>query len=274
MRSSVSFLFVSGALVASMACAPAGPPPAQEAAADPCEGLNTLADAEKADGWELLFDGKTMDGWHGYNAGDTEFWSIEDCALKTAGTEDNYGSDQRVDLTTDGDYRNFEITVDWKATTAGNSGLLYGAAEDPKYTTGWETGPEYQFVDDEAQFADEEGNLTDLKEGQKAGANYAMHPANDQKDLKPVGEWNTTKLVVNGPHVEHWLNGKKILEFERWTDEWKARRDASKWGEYKDYGLSETGRIVLQDHGSEFWFRNIKIREIGGDSDEAEESEE
>ncbi len=267
MRSSVSFLFVSGALVASMACAPAEPPPAQEAAADPCEGLNTLADAETRDGWDLLFDGKTMDGWHGYNEGDTEFWSIEDCALKTAGTEDNYGSDQRVDLTTDGDYKNFELVVDWKATTAGNSGIIYAVVEDPKYDAAWKTGPEYQLLDDV-------GYPEELKPAQYSASDYDMIAASEDKDLKPVGEWNHTKLVVNGPHVEHWLNGEKVVEFERWSDEWKARRDASKWGEHKDYGLAETGRIVLQDHGSEFWFRNIKIREIGEDPDEAEESEE
>ncbi len=264
MKSRIFLLLMSGALVASIACAPAEPPPAQEAAADPCEGLNILADAENRDGWDLLFDGKTMDGWHGYNEGDTEFWSIEDCALKTEGTED---SDQRVDLTTDGDYRNFEITVDWKATTGGNSGIIYAVVEDPKYGTAWETGPEYQLLDDV-------GYPEELKPAQYSASDYDMIAASEDKDLKPVGEWNHTKLVVNGPHVEHWLNGEKVVEFERWSDEWKARRDASKWGEHKDYGLAETGRIVLQDHGSEFWFRNIKIREIGEDPDEAEENEE
>jgi hypothetical protein len=78
--------------------------------------------------------------------------------------------------------------------------------------------------------------------------------------LIPVGEWNTTRLVVNGPHIEHWLNGQKIVEFERWTAEWKKLRDAGKWKEYPDYGLAKTGRIAIQDHGSVFWFRNIKIR--------------
>ena len=95
-----------------------------------------------------------------------------------------------------------------------------------------------------------------------------MLAPSEDKELKPIGEWNSTKIVVNGPHVEQWLNGKKTVEFERWTDEWKARRDASKWNEHKDYGLAATGRLVIQDHGSEFWFRNIKIREIGADSDD------
>jgi len=96
-----------------------------------------------------------------------------------------------------------------------------------------------------------------------------MHLPNDQKRLKPVGEWNTTRLVVNGTHVEHWLNGKKILEFERWGDAWKALRDACstqelpcKWRDYPGWGMAPSGRIVLQDHGSAFWFRNVKLRPL------------
>ena len=265
MKVRVFLLLMSGALVASMACTQAEPPPPQEeqeAAVDPCEGLNTLTDAEKAEGWKLLFDGATTAGWHAYNGGGAEAWMIEDCALKSVGAEGNYGSDTRVDMTTDGEFTNFELVIDWKATTAGNSGLMYGVIEDPKYDTAWKTGPEYQFVDDEAQFDDGEGNLIDLEEYQKAGANYAMHNAAEDKELKPVGEWNSTKIVVNGPHVEHWLNGKKIVEFERWTDEWNELKNSGKWKDAPDYGDAKTGRIVIQDHGSVFWFRNIKIREI------------
>jgi hypothetical protein len=249
---------MAGALACSLACAPAEePPPEPAAVVDPCEGFNTLTEAEKNEGWELLFDGKTMNGWHGYNGGTTEAWSIDDCAVRSAGTDDNYGSDKRVDVATDSEYTNFEFVVDWKASPAGNSGLMYGVLEDEKYEAAWETGPEYQFLDDAGWPTPEE-----LTDSNYTGADYDMLAPNDQKELKPVGEWNTTKLVVNGPHVEHWLNGKKILEFERWSDEWKARRDASKWGEHKDYGLAKTGRVVLQDHGSEFWFRNIKLRVI------------
>ena len=261
MRSRASLLLMCGALVTAIACAPAAePPPAQEAAADPCAGLNTLTDAESADGWQLLFDGSSLNGWHGYNGQSTEAWAIDDCAIKSAGTEDNSGSDERADVATDREYTNFELVLDWKATTGGNSGLIYAVVEDPKYKTAWRTGPEYQLADDLSWETPKAVTST--------AADYDMLAPSDEKELKPVGEWNVTKLVVNGPHVEHWLNGGKVLEFERWTDEWKARRDASKWGEHKDYGLAETGRIVLQDHGSKFWFRNIKIREIGADSDD------
>ena len=258
MKARVFLLLMSGALVASMACTQAAPPPPQEEAqmaVDPCAGLNALTEAEKAEGWKLLFDGATTAGWHGYNGQDTSAWMIEDCALKSVGTEGNYGSDKRADMTTDDEFTNFELVIDWKATTAGNSGLMYGVVEDPKYDTAWKTGPEYQFVDDV-------GFPEKLEEWQKAGANYAMHNAAEDKELKPVGEWNTTKIVVNGPHVEHWLNGKKIVEFERWNDEWNELKNSGKWKDAPDYGDSKTGRIVVQDHGSVFWFRNIKIREI------------
>jgi hypothetical protein len=254
MRAGVVCWLLSGALAASVAGGGAEPP-ARQPAASSCATGNTLTDAERAAGWELLFDGKSLSGWHGYNGQSTGSWKVEDCALWTVGTAGNYGSDLRADLATDREYTDFEISLDWRASKGGNSGLMYGVVESPKYKAAWLTGPEYQFIDDV-------GFPEKLEEWQKAGANYAMHLPNEQKRLKPVGEWNNTRILVKGTHVEHWLNGTKILEFERWTDEWKKRRDSGKWKEAPDYGLAKTGRIVLQDHGSEFWFRNIKIRQI------------
>jgi len=247
--------FVFTALACSIACKQGEqrtPPPA----VSPCDGVNALTDAEKTAGWKLLFDGKSKSGWHGYNGQGVDSWTVEDCALKTVGTEGNYGSDKRADLATDAEFKDFEISVDWRASKGGNSGLMYGVREDPKYEAAWQTGPEYQLIDDL-------GFPEKLEDWQKAGANYAMHVPSGPTGLKPVGEWNVTKILVQGPHVEHWLNGKKILEFERWNDDWKKRRDAGKWKDAPDYGSAETGRIVLQDHGSVFWFRNIKIRPIG-----------
>ena len=132
--------------------------------------------------------------------------------------------------------------------------MMYGVIEDPKYDAPWRTGPEYQLVDDV-------GFRQQARAGTKSGANYAMHAPNEaQKTLEPLGEWNTTRIVVHGAHVEHWLNGKKVLEFERWTPEWNTLRDSGKWKDAPDYGKFKTGRIALQDHGSVFWFRNVKIR--------------
>lgn len=249
MRNGLYVLVLSGFLSGMMGCGQGG----QQAS--PCATVNVLSDAEKGAGWELLFDGKTTNGWHGYNGQSIKAWTIEDCALKTVGTEGNYGSDKRADLVTDKQYENFEFSIDWKATKGGNSGFMYAIVEDAKYEAPWMTGPEYQFIDDL-------GFPEKLEPGQLAGADYGMHPPSAQKELKPVGEWNTTKLVVNGPHVEHWLNGQKVVEFERWNDEWNKLKNEGKWKEYPDYGLAKIGRIAIQDHGSVFWFRNIKIRPI------------
>jgi hypothetical protein len=252
-RTGVLLILAVLAVVGMAAQAPApAPQPKQQ-----CADANVLTPAERADGWQLLFDGKSTTGWHGYNKQSTQSWIIDDCALKTVGTEGNYGSDKRADLVTDREYTDFELTLDWKATKGGNSGVMYAVVEDPKYDAPWKTGPEYQFIDDV-------GFPEKLEPWQKAGANYAMHlPDDSKKVLKPVGEWNTTRIVVRGGHVEHWLNGRKILEFERWTPEWNALRDSGKWKEAPDYGKAKTGRIALQDHGSVFWFRNVKIRPIG-----------
>jgi hypothetical protein len=225
-----------------------------EQAADPCAGVNVLSDAERAEGWTLLFDGKSLAGWHGYNGGALESWTIEDCAMKSVGTEGNYGSDMRVDLVTDREYTNFELRLDWKVTEGGNSGIMYGVIEDPKYDAAWKTGPEYQLVDDA-------GFPEGLEEWQKAAANYAMHSAAANKPLNPVGEWNTSRLVVHDNHVEHWLNGAKVVEFTRWNDEWEKLKNAGKWQDAPDYGSAATGHIVIQDHGSVFWFRNVKLRQ-------------
>jgi hypothetical protein len=254
MRASVSFLLISSAVVWAIA-QPAGAQPA-------CTGVNTLSAAEKAAGWVLLFDGSTTNGWHGYNGQAIGSWKVADCALQTVGEAGNSGSDLLPGLTSNREFTNFELSIDWRASKGGNSGVLYGVVEDPKYKAVWETGPEYQLLDDV-------GFPQKLEEWQKAGADYAMHVPNDQKQLKPVGEWNTTKLVVNGAHVEHWLNGKKILAFERWTDDWKKLRDACqtpelpcKWRDYPGWGMAATGRLVLQDHGSVFAFRNVKLRRL------------
>ncbi len=254
MRSHSLWILSAFVVVGLGACGGPGRP-TQESDVSPCNAVNVLTPEENAAGWELLFDGKSLNGWHGYNGQSTQAWGIEDCSLKTAGTEGNYGSDKRADLVTDKPYENFEFTIDWKTSKGGNSGVMYGVIEDPKYDAPWKTGPEYQFID-------EVGFPEKLEEWQKAGADYAMHLPNDQKQLKPVGEWNTSKILVNGTHVEHWLNDRKILEFERWNDDWKKLRDSGKWKDAPDYGLAKVGRIAIQDHGSVFWFRNIKIRQI------------
>jgi hypothetical protein len=195
-----------------------------------------------------MFDGKTLDGWRNFREDTITGWIVEDGTLKALGL----GSDLTGDIVSEKQYINFELTLDWKIAPQGNSGILYLVLEDT-FKTVYSTGPEYQLIDD-ASFPEP------LEEWQKTGANYAMHVAVN-KELKPAGEWNTAKILVDEGHVEHWLNGSKVVEYDLWTEEWKALVAAGKWKDYPGYGSARTGHIALQDHGSIAWFRNIKIRE-------------
>jgi hypothetical protein len=166
------------------------------------------------------------------------------------------GSDASGYIVTDEIYENFELVWDWKIAEGGNSGVLYHVVEHPKFNVPYITGPEYQLID-------EENFPEPLEEWQKTAADYAMYvPDPSKKKLKPAGEWNTSKIVFDNGHVEYWLNGEKVLEFEAWTDEWFERKNSGKWKDAPEYGLAHKGVICLQDHGSAAWFRNLKIKEL------------
>jgi len=197
-----------------------------------------------------LFDGKSLEGWHGFNKTDEiKNWEIEDGAMVCLGAaKDAHGGD----IVTDNDYENFELSWDWKVTKGANGGVMYHVIENPKYQAPYETGPEYQIIDD-IGFPDK------LEEWQKAGADYAMYLPNDKKKLNPVGEWNTSKIVFNKGQVEHWLNGEKIVEFQAWNDEWTKKKNEGKWKDYPDYGTAKKGKIALQDHGNKVYYKNIMI---------------
>jgi hypothetical protein len=207
----------------------------------------------KATAWISLFDGKSLKGWHSYNKkGPVKNWEIEDGALVCLGAaKDASGGD----IVTDKKYTDFELKWEWKVSKGSNSGVLYHVQEGPKWHGSYETGPEYQIIDDI-------GFPEKLEDWQQAGADYAMQPANNQKTLKPVGEWNTSMIVFKKGHVEHWLNGKKIVEFEAWSDDWNKKRTEGKWKDYPDYGKAKTGEIALQDHGDKAFYKNIFIREL------------
>ncbi len=222
------------------------------------QGPNMLTEAEKSEGWELLFDGVTLEGWKRFNH-DTigPLWSVQDGAIVcdgkglTEGTEGVGGS-----LVTTREFGNFELVADWKVSPGGNSGILYHVVEKPGYDYDYVTGPEYQVLDDGGWTG---GELTDA---QLAGSNYDMYPAKADKKLNPVGEWNTAKIVYNNGHVEHWLNGEKVVEFEEGSDDFQQRYEKSKWTGYPDWNKSKRGAISLQDHGAPVYYRNIKIREL------------
>lgn len=209
------------------------------------EAPNTLTPRETSDGWKLLFDGRTTAGWRGYKAETMPAgWQVRDGALTRV--------DQAGDIVSDEQYASFELSFEWKISPGGNSGVFFHVTEDHDYV--WETGPEYQILDN-SMHADGANVLT------SAASNYALNaPAEDH--TRPVGQWNEGRISVHGAHVEHWLNGYKVLEYELWSPEWKELVAASKFGAMPDYGMRKTGHLALQDHGDEVAYRSIKIKRL------------
>jgi hypothetical protein len=200
-----------------------------------------------------LFDGKTLNGWHAFNKpGKVTNWKIADSCLVCLGAAEG---DTGGHIVSDREYGNFELSLDWKIEQGGNSGVMYHVIEAPNYKAPYETGPEYQMIDDE-------GYPDKLEDWQKTGADYAMNLPNEKKKLKPVGEWNFSKIIYHNGHVEHWLNGEKIVEFQSGDEKWMKQKQEGKWKDYPDYGMAKKGRIALQDHGKKAYFRNITIIEL------------
>lgn len=213
---------------------------------------NVLTEEEIADGWELLFDGRTTNGWRGFRKDDLtidEGWYTHQGMLVANGT----GDDMKGDIVTEEEFDNFILETEWRISKEGNSGIFYLVKEND-YASVYATGPEYQLLDDQ-------GYPTQLEDEQYTGSNYGMH-APKNAPVKPAGEWNTTRIVVDNGHVEHWLNGEKVVEYELWSEEWKELVASGKWADYPGYGTYKTGHIALQDHGAQVWFRNMKIKEL------------
>jgi hypothetical protein len=204
--------------------------------------VNTLTAEERAAGWNLLFDGRTLSGWRGYMRQDMpEGWQAVDGALTRVA--------RAGDIITTQTFKNFELIFDFNVANGGNSGIFFRAVEGPEFI--YYAAPEYQVLDD-AVHRDGRSPLT------STGSNYAVHPA-PAGVAKPAGEWNTGKIVVNGNHVEHWLNGQKIIEYDFDSADWRQRVAKSKFNEFPEYGKAAEGHIGIQDHGSWVAFRNIKI---------------
>jgi hypothetical protein len=214
---------------------------------------NTLTDAEKQQGWRLLFDGKTTNGWRGYRMDKMPpGWSVENGALvRVKGGAGGKGAGGGDDIVTTEDFESFELSLEVKIVKNGNSGVLYHVSEEP--VTAWHFAPEVQVLDNTS--------WPDRDKRQHFAACYDLYqPSKDAS--KPVGEWNELRVKVDGPKVEHWLNGERVTEYELWSDDWKARVAKSKFKDKPKFGTFKTGPICLQDHSDRVEFRNIKIRAL------------
>ncbi|CAN5815370.1 hypothetical protein BH11BAC3_BH11BAC3_16690 [soil metagenome] len=222
---------------------------------------NQLTKKEKAEGWKLLFDGKTASGWKGafINIFPTKGWAIADGLLMVE-PADGKESSNGGDIVTLDEYANFELSVDFKITEGANSGIKYFvAAQQPAPETPRSAfGLEYQILDDERHPDAKLG-----KNGNRTIASlYDLIPAIDNKPVHSIGEWNNARIVSNGNHVEHWLNGVMVLAYERGSSAFKTLLAESKYKNIAGFGLNEKGRILLQDHGNRVYYKNIKIKEI------------
>ena len=226
---------------------------------DDMETHNTLTPEERADGWKLLFDGETTEGWRGYNedAFPETGWTVEDGVLTIQGSDGSV-SGSGGDIVTTDTYDDFILKLEWKISEGGNSGVFYRAIEQPSQTIYW-SAPEMQVLDN--------ANHPDANRGEdgnrKAGSLYDLIPAAPQT-FSGHGEWQEAMIVAEGSHIEHWLNGEKVLEYEMWTPDWYQMIRDSKFGDHPEFGDAHEGYIGLQDHGTTAHFRNIKIKEIEG----------
>ncbi len=205
--------------------------------------MSTTDSAEA--GWRSMFDGQTADQWRAYR-GDRlpAGWQVVDGALTRVASAG--------DIVTREEFQDFELALEWKVEPGGNSGIMYRVAEAPELETVWQSGPEYQLLDD-ARHPDGRRPET------SAGACYGLYPA-PRGVVRPAGEWNEARIVVQGNHVEHWLNGQRAVSYELRSGDWEERVRRSKFATMPRYGREPRGHIALQDHGDRVAYRNIRIR--------------
>ena len=214
---------------------------------------NALTSKEKKEGWELLFDGKTTKGWHTYHQQSANAaWKVEDGALVFNPDADK---SQRGDLVTDKTYKNYDLTLEWKISDGGNSGVIFGIHEDPKYGQTYETGIEMQVLDN---IHAEDNRIP----SHLAGCLYDLIGGPEVSKPKPVGEWNTARILYNNGQITLWFNGIKTAEVKKGSAEWNQLIAKSKFHDWEGFAKYDEGKIGLQDHGHVVAFRNIKIKSL------------
>ena len=221
---------------------------------------NTLTPEEVNGGWKLLFDGKTATGWRGYNK--TEFpkgWEIVDGTMHCKGSGNGEaGGPDGGDILYDKKFKDFDLKVEWKISKGGNSGIFYLGQEIPGKEI-WRTAPEMQILDNANHI-----DATLGKDGNRqAGSLYDLIPAKPQNS-KPFGEWNTAEIISYQGTIVHKQNGVTVLEYHLWTPEWNKLVADSKFPSYNpDWAnVAKEGFVAFQDHGSDVWFKNVKIKEL------------
>lgn len=197
-------------------------------------------------GWTSLFNGKDMSQWRVYKEDGMRGWLVEDGIMMATGEE-------HADIISKAQYDDFELELEWNISAESNSGIFFNVQEGPDYGAVYVTGPEYQLLDDAAY----EGRSP----LQMSSSNYDVQAPN-QSVVKAAGEWNKSKLVVDGNHVEHWLNGAKTVDYTIGSEDWKEKVANSKWKDVPSYAKYPSGHIALQDHGGVIKFRNIKVRRL------------
>jgi len=215
---------------------------------------NQLLEIEKEQGWELLFDGKTLKGWHLYNQPDStaySAWEVKDGLIFCNATQENrrFG-----DLVTDKAYENYELVFDWQMGLRGNGGVFINVQESPEYKATYETGPEYQLL--EPAHMD---NKTPLK---RPGCLWGLSPQLNPVEAKPIGQWNTTRIIQQDGKIKFYLNGTLTAEEDLTSSDWTRKIVASGFKDRPGFGKATQGKIALQNWYFESWFRNIKIREL------------
>jgi len=223
-----------------------------------CASLPTISEEEMKEGWKLLFDGKTTNGWRGAHsdAFPAKGWEIKDgtmTVLPSDGGEATNGGD----IVTNEEYSNFELKLEVKLTEGANSGIKYFVTEAEEKHPGSALGLEFQILDDVKHPDAKNG-----RDGNRTIASLYDLITAKNKHPKPIGEWNEVKIVSKNRHVEHWLNGEKVVEYERGSKEFNELIKISKYKDRKDFGLADKGHLLLQDHGNHVSFRNIKIRTL------------
>ncbi|HEY1024903.1 MAG TPA: DUF1080 domain-containing protein [Sphingobacteriaceae bacterium] len=213
--------------------------------------------AETASQWQSLFDGKTTTGWHTYGKSSIgKAWTIENGALHLdASNKKDWQTNEGGDIVTDEEFNNFHLKLEWKIAPNGNSGIMFYVKEEPeKYKYPWNTGPEMQVLDNAGH---PDAKITK----HRAGDLYDLIQSSSEP-VKPAGEWNQAEIISNQGKLDFILNGKKIVSTTLWDENWKALVAGSKFKDMPGFGSYRSGKIALQDHGDDVWFRNIMIKRL------------